>query len=325
METIKLFIFQLVVILAMSVTGCSSVEEPLLSGDPADAKTYQVKIGFSGEITNIIESPLTKVGEAKDWYAFQVYSAPEDDPYGSYQAYAYGFFDNKSDMVINLKEGYKYKFDVSMVVDGSEKVEYFSLENAGWTSIGNSFFITSQERVRYMYEGYLYLQDPFETFDRPNVDRFFGSTKGYVPTQGGSVNIDMKRVSFGVKFVAKNFMEGSLELSVEGAPILSLDASSGTEIQDIISFNYLSSAFSEDNYTEEIPVNIVWVKPDNVRVPIASESIAFKRNKLTTIEFTVDENTTSNSFELKADEEMETGDTFEVGGDGTDTGVNPTK
>lgn len=305
--------------LALIAASCSSSEEPIPAGDSQEANLVQVSIGFKGEITSITESPLSRATEAKDWYAFQVYEADEK---GYYQKYAYGFFDNKSDMIINLKEGYKYKFDVSMVVDGSKKVHYFCLAKAGWASISNSFFISSEESVRYMYEGFLYLQNG--QFNRPNVDRFFGSTEGYIATEGSSVSINMKRVSFGAKFVPKGFTEGTLEISVEGTPTIYLDASEGTEVEDIISFNRLRDAYiATEEYSESIPVNIVWVKPDGKRVSIASESVAFKRNKLTTIEFEVKENTTSNSFNLTSDEIMETGETIEIGGDDTPTIVDP--
>lgn len=315
--------FQTLFVSALFMVGCSSSTEDVIEPDtPKEEKDIQVSIGFSGEILNITESPLSRATDAKDWYAFQVYSAPEDGSKG-YSYYAYGFFDNKENMIINLKDGYKYKFDVCMVVDGSEKVRYFSLVNAGWTSIGNSFYISSDEHVRYMYEGYLYLK-PNDTYDRPNVDRFFGRTTDYVPTEGGKVDINMKRVSFGAKFVAKEFTEGSLEISVEGAPIIDLAASEGSEIQDIISFNNLEQAYtSTTEYSESIPVNITWVKTDGVRVPIASESVDFKRNKLTTIEFEVKESTSSTTFSLNADETMETGETVSIGGDGTNTEVNP--
>lgn len=317
----KWFKVQLMSALALIAASCSSSEEPVPAGDSQEANLVQVSIGFKGEITSITESPLSRATEAKDWYAFQVYEADEK---GYYQKYAYGFFDNKSDMIINLKEGYKYRFDVGMVVNGSEKVYKFSLVNAGWASISNSFFISSEESVRYMYEGYLYLKSPSDTFDRPNVDRFFGSTEGYIATEGSSVSINMKRVSFGAKFVAKGFTEGTLEISVEGAPTIRLDASEGSEVEDIISFNRLRDAYTATGeYSESIPVNIVWAKPDGKRVPIASESVAFKRNKLTTIEFEVKENTTSNSFSLTSDETMETGETIEIGGDDTPTIVDP--
>lgn len=325
MKRLNLWSIQTLVVSTLFLFGCSSSSDEIdTPSQQEEEKIYPVSIGFSGEILNITDSPLSRTDEAKDWYAFQVYSAPEDGSKG-YSYYAYGFFDNKEDMIINLKEGYKYKFDVCMVVDGSEKVYKFSLVNAGWASIGNSFMISSEEHVRYMYEGYLYIQNPWDTYDRPNVDRFFGRTSDYVPAEGGKVEINMKRVSFGAKFVAKEFTEGSLEISVEGAPAINLSASNGDETQDIISFNNLERAYTTDDYTESIPVNITWVKTDNARVPIASESVAFKRNRLTTIEFVVKENTSSSTFSLNADETMSTGETIEIGGEGTNTEVDPNK
>lgn len=313
---------QLIAMLAIFVASCSSSDENESVTPSPETKMVQVSFGFGGEVTSIEESPLSRVGNAKDWYAFQVYEANDN---GYYEKYAYGFFDNKSDMVINLKEGHKYRFDVSMVVDGSEKVYKFSLNNAGWAGIGNSFFISNTEFVRYMYEGYLYLKKPNDTFDRPNVDRFFGRTDDYIAKEGGSVTINMKRVSFGAKFVAEDFAEGNLEINVEGAPTINLDSSNGNEVEDIISFNNLLNAYtSAGEYYESIPVNIVWVKPNGVRVPIASQKIDFKRNKLTTVNFVVNENVTSNSFTLNSDEKMENGDVVKVENDGTITVVNPT-
>lgn len=324
MKATKLFI---VLVGSLSLNSCGNSDEKMEfpTIGKATEQYIQVPIGFSGEITSITESPLVRASNgAKDYYAFQVYSKPDDESNSNYERYACGLFYNKENMIINLKTGYKYKFVVSMVVDGSRKVRQYYLDIAGWTSIMNSFFISSEEYVYYIYEGRLQLNSPYASFDRPNVDRFFGMMEGYVPAKDGTVQINMKRVSFGVKFVAKNFDSGSLEISVEGAPIIKLNSSTGNEVQDIISFNRLSSAYSSTGeYSESIPVNIVWVKSDNVRVPIASQSIEFKRNKLTTIEFEVKENTTGNSITLEANETMENGDILQVGGDGTNTGVNP--
>lgn len=299
----------------MGVSSCKSTPDEGLEPDsPTEEKFIQVSLGFSGEIKNITERPLAVKEETKDWYAIQVYSKPKGST-DEYQHYAYGFFDNQENMLINLKEKYEYKFDVNMAVNGDEKVHTFSLVNAGWTGIGNSFFISSTEWVRYMYEGYLYLNQPYNTYNRPNVDRFFGRTDNYLPEEGGVVDINMKRVAFGVKFTAQNFNEGSLEINVEGAPTIYLNAEDGNEVQEIISFNNLENAYSStEEYVENIPVNIIWVKTDNSRIPIASQTIAFKRNKLTTIEFEVKESntTTRNSFKITHNETMETGETIEI-------------
>lgn len=309
----------------LAMTSCSSSSDELDTDEkPTEAKTYQVKIGFSGEITNITETPLTKASDAKDWYVFQVYSSPENED--NYTYYAYGLFDSKDNMVINLKGGYKYRFDAQMIVDASEKVKHISTEQAIHNTIDNNFAITSNEYVSTLnslgYFASLWLISPDKTFYRPNVDRFYGSTTDYVPKVDGTVNINMKRVAFGVKFVAKDFKEGSLQISMENVPTINWAVADGNEYQEMVSFQYLAAkpgysgkyAYENDSYTESIPTSIVWIKADGTNVPIASKTIDFKRNKLTTIEFTVGESSTSSSIDLNANETMETGETITIGG-----------
>lgn len=328
-----------------AMVACSSSDDDFGNAtnnedNPTESKGHEVRIGFSGEITSITDSPLSRASGAKDWYAIQVYSCPTDSSTLTYSYYASGRFDNKDDMVVYLMDGYKYMFDVTMIVDGSEKV-------GNWT-INNKFTFSSTQCITDLYYGGLNLwsDDNYnmsQWFNRPNVDRFLGSTSDYVPTDDGTVNVEMKRVSFGVKFVPQKFTEGSLNINIDGTPTMTMKAGD-TEIQDIISFNNLGcqgypcfrteeDAKNNPNmypegycYSENIPVSIVWIKTDGTKVPIASQEITFKRNRLTTIEFTVGETGTSNSINLTSDEELQTGDTITVGGSGTgtDTNVNPT-
>lgn len=309
---------------ALLMVSCNKV----VVEEPQKEDTFtQVSFGFSGNEFLTSETSLTRAGEAKDWYAFQVYSRAEGSN-SSYSYYAYGFFDNKNDMVINLKNGYEYRFDVCMVVDASQRVYKFCLMNSGWAGINNTFVISSTEYVRYMYEGYLYMNYPsYTSYNRPRVDRFMGRTDGYVPTEGGVVNIDMKRVAFAVRFAPKDFVSGSLEISIEDAGSMTMKAGTDTECQDFISFkntySAMSAALKGNEYSESIPINVVWIKDDGSRSPIANEAVSFKRNVLTTVEFEVKESSASSTFNLSANETMGNGDTVTIEGDGTNTGVNP--
>ena len=303
--------------IALAVTACNTPE--LTPTEPIKPEEFNVSIGFSG--VEISETPMSRASEAKDWYAFQVYSKPENSN-SSYSYYAYGFFDNKKDMIISLKSGYEYKFDVNMAAEGSQKVRSFCLVNAGWAEINNSFVISSTEYVRYMYEGYLYMR-PNDTYDRPAVDRFFGSTSGFIPSENSKVNIEMKRVAFGARFVPKDFTEGSLEISIEGSKILTMTAGVDTELTEIISFNNIRN--TSDDYSENIHVNSVWIKPDGVRTPIVNETIAYKRNVCTTIEFVVADQNSTSGIDIIANETMAEGETIIADQDGTNTEVNPSK
>lgn len=312
----KLFLL-MAFICSMYMQSCEN--EQTNSND--DNGYITVSLGFTGEAPNITTTPMSRANEAKDWYQIQVYSCPIGK--SNYTYYGYGFFDNTDNMIINLKEGYQYKFVADMIVDASEKIYKFSLINSGWASIGNSFYFSTDEHIRFLGEGYIYMDQPYDTYNRPDVDRFYGITEGYIPSENGSVSIDMKRVAFGVKFVAKDFTSGSLEIQIDQSPTKTFKCADGNVAEWIVSFDSTASAYRNDDYSENIAVNIIWVKDEGVRSPIVSENITFVRNHLTTIEFEVKEEAESNSFNITANEEWETGDTITVGNDGIDTEVNP--
>ena len=285
-------------IAACSICMLSCDKELTSSSSNKDEGYIPVSLGFTGEATNVTTTPMTKANAAKDWYQIQVYSAPIGKSYYSY--YGYGFFDNTESMIINLKEGYQYKFVADMIVDASKYVNCLCLANGGWVySMNNSFYFSSDEHIRYLGDGYLFLNN--EKANRPDVDRFYGITEGYVPEEGGSVSISMKRVSFGAKFVAKEFTSGSLEIQIDQSPTKTLKSTNGAQFDMIVSFYNTSAAYSRDEYSENIAVNIIWVKEDGVRTPIVSQDITFVRNHLTTIEFDVKESAQSSSFNITAD------------------------
>lgn len=306
-----------IIVALFATISCS--EEPVA---PESTDSFvQVKLGFTGEAPNITTTPMTKALDAKDWYQIQVYFAPVGST--NYSYYGYGFFDNIDNMIINLKEGYQYKFVADMIINASKKIYKFSLSNSGWASIGNSFYFSADEHIRYLGVGYLYMAIPYDQYNRPDVDRFYGITEGYIPDEGGSVSINMKRVSFGAKFVAKEFTSGSLEIQIDQSPTKTLQYSDDSELDMIVSFQNTARAYANDEYSENIAVNIIWVKEDGVRTPIVSQDVTFVRNHLTTIEFKIKESAQSNSFNISADEEWENGETIVAGGDGTNTEVNP--
>ena len=278
-----------IALVAFVSVSCEKNHETTTTEDENYESFTKVSINFAGQEFELSETSLTKAGEVKDWYAFQVYSRVEGSN-NSYSKYAYGFFDNKDDMVINLKNGYEYRFDVCMFVEGSKRVYKFALENAGWAVVDNTFKISSTESVRYMYDGYLYMNYPtWATYNRPMVDRFIGRTEGYVPAEGGVVNIEMKRAAFAANFVPKDFTSGKLEISVEGSGLITMVAGTDAERYEVFSFKNPGGVLTNLDYSENIPVNIVWIKDDGVRTPIANQTVNFKRNILTTVSFEVKE------------------------------------
>lgn len=336
--------------LLLTFCGCSTQDEPTVEPSK-EAKVFTVSMGLFGEITSISDSPLTRAA-TNDLYAIQVYSRPDSafsgGVYQEEKRYAYGLFDDKALMTIKLMEGYKYRFECTMVPNGKNKIYHYNtwdgnnsyyysapfdkplVSNGGFTYSTDNGFSSLNNGWSYVYTDSMNMT----SFQRPNIDRYYGKTENYVPTQNGTVTIDMKRMVFGVKLVAEGLESGKLLIQIENAPIMTLTAPN-KEIQDIFTFQNLYSPISwtydgittakEVPYYESIPLSINWVKADGVSVPIASQNIKFSRNQLTTVTVKVADNSTNNGIGITTESTgMIKGDSIVISG-GTTSGsvVNP--
>lgn len=309
----KYWMLLVAIVFSSGITGCSN-EEDTSNTPTGNPKEYTVTLGFSGEITDITESPLRDT--ANDLYGIQVYSSPAQKD--EYKPYAYGLFDNKAGMIIKLLEGYKYKFESTMVVDGKNKIYQindgsysapFSWNNTN-TNLGNKFLYSSDKINNWISMGYTWLTDS-ESYYRPNVKRYYGTTADYVPTEGGVVSINMRKVFFGAKFIVEGLSSGSLLISMEEAPLTTIDFPA-TEVEDHFTFKHVSTNhidWTQDSYSEDVPVIITWDKGDGVVVPVASQTITFKRNKLTTITVQIKEESSEEGVDIsEEDTPMQPGD-----------------
>jgi len=302
----------LLIIAAVFLFGCSNTANSKVE----ENETIEVSFSFRGEFDSITQVPISRNvtnDVTKNWYAIQVY---DENGY-----YAYGFFDNLEDMKLLCIKNSTYNFTVDMIPEGESKVYKFSCVNSGWANISNSFFYSKTESIRYLGEGYLYMKYPsWDTFNRPSCDRFYGSLSNYTATENGVVNINLSRASFKVKFAAKDFSSGSLELSLDNAPTFYLYAEDGTEFEEFYSFNYLSSE------SENIGVSIIWITTEGKRIPLVAQNVDFRRNTLTTLEFTVKINESANTFSITADEDLIDGEIISLDtiDDLVDTEITPT-
>ena len=304
----KKYIIPFLLIFAM-IAFMSCSDSTQLS-EESDEEMVELSFGFSGEFDSIYQTPLQGGQEssrslddqvaAKNWYAIQVYD--EDN-----KPYAYGFFDNTEDMKLLCVKGATYSFAVDMIPEGEDHVYKFSLVQSGWASIGNAFYYSKTEKVRYLGEGYLYMKYPTrDTFNRPAIDRFYGTLKDYKATTNGKISIELARSAFSVKFVAKDFTVGQLEISIDNAPTFYLKAEDGNEFEHFYSFKRLTSE------SEEIGVSIIWIDGEGKKIPIVAQNVSFARNTLTTLEFTVKVSESSNTFSITADEELVEGESIDL-------------
>lgn len=305
----------------LAITSCSKEDNQL--SEPPRPKEYTVSLAYSGEITKITESPLSRGEENTDLYGIQVYSKPANDTSTPYTQYAYGLFDNIAAMNIKLLDGYLYQFVATAIVDAKNKLRDggrwvpFYLNNGTQIQTINIFDYGSDKGLDGLGYGSTFLLD--KIYYRPNVERYYGELSDYQPTENGTANIRMIRTVFGLKVVAKNLTEGTLSIKMEEAPEIKLTYPQ-TEVSNIYTFsgkydNGVKLAWmNPDTYSENVPILFSWVKADGVVVPIESKTITFKRNIETTVEITLSESSISNGIGIsKESETLKTGETVKVG------------
>lgn len=320
---------------SLGIYSCSTSNDPVDETN-STPREYTVSLGFSGEITSIEDSPLTKA-TTTNLYGIQVYSTPSTG--GEYKPYAYGLFDDVSSLQIKLLEGYKYKFSCTMLTDGKNKITYYQYNNTYSTpfyayngtdvialSISTSFVIGSY-KCEYLDKGNANLTIDSKSYTHPNIDRYYGEIIDYTPADNSSVSINMKRVSFGAKIIAEGLTEGKLNITLDKASSMIIPYPS-TEVQDIFTFEnpYPSGmTWTQDTYTETIPVSISWQKADGAVVPLVTQDITFTRNKLTTITVKVKDSSLSNGLSVSQESaEMGNGGSVVIDtSNSTDTPVNP--
>lgn len=328
----KVTIFKIAVIALFACVGfvaCSteSIETPPTEPE-TQPETYTVKLGWAGEILDVSYEPMETRAATDDLYGIQVYSKPNTEDYRSWSNYAYGLFDDPSNITITLQSGFKYKFVATMVKSGKYRIckstdGYwfpFSVVVGHDSVIGqhkyaavhsdNKFYYDASKYIDFIGSGYTQLTDR-NNYYRPNIERFYGELIDYIPEESSAnAKIEMKRTSFGAKFVAggKLAVDGKLEIQIDNAPKMELALTDGEdEISDIFTFKDVDAAWAKDDYTEDIEVSFKWIRTDGTEPPLGTHKITFKRNTITVVEVNIDKN---NGIDLDIPD-SETGDLAE--------------
>lgn len=253
-----------------------------------------VSLACVGEVLDITNSPLNKASETlSDIYRVHVYSLTYDSGKGDYMEtpYAEGVFLNSLDGVnIRLLEGSDYRFKVFITIASDQAV----MDSREFTYKSDYFMPGG---ISVSNEGY------------------YGELDRYTPTEGGSVTINTKRVSYAAKFIAEDLHEGVVSVSVNGMYNVALTTASPM-FEKIYSFSNYYAAWmgrqvgnampgetvTYENYYTEKTLNIDWTKADGTVVPIGTYPVVFERNVKTTIRIKVEELSSSKGITVVKDE-----------------------
>ena len=289
--------------------GADAVDE--LSVPTGTEEYVTVSLAMAGEVT-VSEEPLGRAGtEGKDLYGINVYYDREKDGQSD-DIYGYGLFDCVDSMRLSLLTGYTYKFVCTLVKDGKEKVyeeysgsySYPFMRQSSYSSnletdLDNHFVIGTESHFSGLGDGYTHLKDEksYEPRSCPPTERYYGETEGYKPTANGTVVINLKRCSYGVKFVVKGVTDGTLDVSMGSyANSFSVSTPEAESEGVIYTFSDVDGCWkSETDYSVDATLSLRWRRGNNVTQTLEKQQVTLKRNVMTTV--TIDLNgSTGDSF-----------------------------
>ena len=276
------------VTLLLGFSSCSKNDEGNTELTPESSEMVTVSLALGGEVITS-EQPLSRAEETSstDLYGVQVYEEGNK--------YAHGLFDNVADMKINLTRDKAYKFVVTLVKDGKNKVncsnEAYSHPFVRFdrTPLSNKFNYNNSAYFTGLTSGYTSIDNYNERY-YPETDRFYGELSGYIPTVNGTANIELKRTAFGLRYEIENLTDGSISLNVSKTFTDDNDEITETFIDEtgitesetegrIFTFKDVYSCWQlADDYSESVTVAVKWLRGIGVEVDLGSVNVQVKRN-----------------------------------------------
>lgn len=262
--------------------------------------------------------------------------------YNSYSSYAgYGAPFWKSDL--SYKENtYSYSYSYS-----SYYSYYYNYNDAptiltNQFTLGTSSHLTGlgqgwghKEEKAYSSYNYIHCSGSDLTHYFP-ADRYYGETTNYTPKEGGIVAINMKRCTFGAKFVVTGVTDGAFSFSVQSNndKVTSRGniKSDTTYTEQIYTYDNVYDCWQKTimngDFSQDFTITMTWVRGNGITQTLDPLTVTFKRNVLTTVNIRLNGGDVNNSFNLDVEntEMGEANTNFDIdAGSMTDTPVEPTE
>ena len=313
-----------------SVMALAACEQEINPVNPdTNPEVYTVKLACVGEL-DITQVPLTRsfTPDTNDLYGIQVYYKPVSGS-NNFKSYAYGLFDDLTDVTIDLIADYQFKFDVDVVDNGKTEVysDGIEIESVNYTGYGypfqayNNYEGTRDLTITKVSNEFTYSEDCYfhslgSSFQRPGssskdldpegVETYYG-TKTVTPTADGeTISIPLKRMVYGLKVVAGDFLtEGTVKiLNYYGTSGIgkSITLTPDNKIAErTYTYNDRSNWYDDEELSDaqtSSTLKISWTKDDGTVLTLNRQNVYFNRLKQTIINLTFYEDTTIDDAKL---------------------------
>lgn len=333
MKATRFFPLTLFLGIALFAAGCSTnandehfipetpvPEKPI--GTSSDSIIITLKAG--GEVL-LSQEPLTRTG-TNDLYALNVQQSinPLDD-YTGRTRYAYGYFDNLSNIELVLAKNMYYHFELAYIPNGKNLVHQYPDGHYGNPCNSHNGQNGKLNEVMYSTVAYIGMittgstqgkgiTSPDLDFNMFNtIERYQGLFINYKATDlSTSVTIDLYRMMTGVKLIVDDFTEGVVSVSTRYGIVHSVrpSATSTTNILDVIvempfmssilflsTVNYTSGNFILDPQIAEMFVK--YTGTDGKSRPLyANENFEYKRLTKHILRFSISDAINNNGMTI---------------------------
>lgn len=293
----------------------------------SNENTVDIEGDSQGELITVSLAPTggnlqqSRGASTSDVYGINVWYDANKDGICE-KRYAYGLFDNKDDMKIQLISSYKYKFECTLVKNATNKLY------CGSGSLMDQPFQTSSSSTAYVENKFNYGESPYlsgiksgisklsngitsSSSNLAPVDRYYGETDGYKPITGGRVTIEMKRTVFGVKFIVTGVTEGSV--SVSGGFGWSKNSRDEFETEEMVyCYNDVYNCWLNEP-DQEYDISMSYTSDRGSLWNYSkTKKIAFKRNVMTTVRINVEPDLSMGNFTV-TEEALDNDNNIEIG------------
>lgn len=275
---------------------------------PTPVETVKLQLRLDNIST--IETPLEgkKTGAntaARDLYDSTIYAI--DVRYTGYLPYAQGLFNKAAVVTLEVPKNSTFIINIGAIRRGTGAGLYWKDTTGGYQYFYEPFKRRLMNEMEYsdkvantpwqLYPIFMInvlnmsvranvLTNNEEVFHYSELDTHFGTTTINVGDTAMSVNVPLKRISFGLQYRAINFNEGTLIAEYDGwmkpQSFQPSDISNSMHIHTANAYR-----FTEDLGDEKLHLTLKWQKADGSIIPVGQKYLSPKRNSLTIINVTM--------------------------------------
>lgn len=254
-----------VMLMSFGLFSCADTDIPDCDTGVSD-EYVEVSLKCMGDITDMGATPMSRA-DGTDLYCFHVLVDEVINGVEKLMPYAYGLFNDVSNITVKLRTIDKYVVFCTMVEDGANVIYSEEREGLRYYSfpfecqLTNSFIYDADSDMSPIVNGTAMLYDDYGygvLSSMPSIKRYFGVSDMYSHEVGGTLSVNLKNMTFGMNITANNFTEGTIRIWIDGEEKVSFD--SGEQSKSVyFSMNDLLNAYDYPENPENHEIMAEWI------------------------------------------------------------------